>query len=95
MQKGSPKQARLPDRHDHIPSLCAANVYGIQVFLFLDEADDRYFKEIYIFFLFKRLFIPASDVPSRFSIDQISFQVIMSEIGATSIENIVDQAEKS
>ena len=28
----------LPNRNDHISSFCAANVHGIQVFLFLDEA---------------------------------------------------------
>ena len=27
-----------PNRNNHISSLCAANVHGIQVFLFLDEA---------------------------------------------------------
>ena len=28
----------LPNRNNHISSFCAANVHGIQVFLFLDEA---------------------------------------------------------
>ena len=77
---GNPlKEARSPDWNNHISSLGAANVHGIKVFLFLDEADNRYFKEMYMFFFFKRLIIPASDVPSRFSIDQISFEVIMSD----------------